>query len=86
MTILDVPPLNRPRDPVKERVIGIALIFFPLLGLALYFYLLWGTSQVDWYYVCLIPACIPTGAFFSYWIWLSSQYFRYSALQATGED
>jgi hypothetical protein len=89
MTIVEAVPLNKPRDYRKERLIGKLLIIIPLITVSVFLVSLWGGSYVfplfggliqepDWYYVCLIPATLPTAAFFSYWIWLSSQYFRYA--------
>jgi len=89
MTILEAVPLNKRRDYVCERLMGKFLILVAVLALTIFLVSLWGGSYVfpifnglieepDWYYVCLIPATLPTAAFFSYWIWLSSQYFRYA--------
>lgn len=89
MTILEAVPLNKPRDYRNERLMGKILILVTLLALSTFLVSLWGGSYVfplfhgmieepDWYYLCLIPATLPTAAFFSYWIWLSSQYFRYA--------
>ena len=86
MTVLDADPLNRPVDKAALRRTGAGLIVGGLLFLtsfvvALQFdndlpsTTLYGT-EAYWYFPCLIPAVIPVTVFFSYWIWLSSQYFR----------
>lgn len=86
MTVLEADPLNVPVDKGSLRKLGTALIVGSLVVLASFVLALqydadlpsttlYGT-EAYWYFPCLIPAVLPVTVFFSYWIWLSSQYFR----------
>lgn len=88
MTVLDAAPLCFPVNPKRLRLIGTLLIFGAFFLTFGFFISLWYGEwlptttiygvEADWYYQCLIPAVFPVTAFFAYWIWLSSQYFRYA--------
>lgn len=77
MTVLDAAPLNCARSASRDRWIGNVLIFSALSYCGLFLFALW-VGQWDWYYVCIGPALLPTAIAASYWIWLTSQYFRYA--------
>ncbi len=77
MTVLDAAPLNCPRSLSRDRWTGNILIFSSLFLCGFFLFALW-VQGWDWYYVCMVPALLPTGIGASYWIWLTSQYFRYA--------
>jgi hypothetical protein len=86
MTVLDAQPLKSSVDVRKQRYIGTGLIVGSLTFFSFFMVSVWLSELVPsttiygeeayWYYQCLVPAVIPAGVFFAYWIWLSSQYFR----------
>jgi hypothetical protein len=86
MTVLDAAPLIQPVDVRKYRLLGTTLIVGSVLFCIFFLVSVWLSDLVPsttiygieahWYYQCLVPAVIPAGVFFAYWIWLSSQYFR----------
>jgi hypothetical protein len=86
MTVLDAPPLTEPLDVKKRKLLGKALIVGSLTFFTFFMVSVWLSDLVPsttiygaeayWYYQSLVPALLPAGVFFAYWIWLSSQYFR----------
>ena len=64
------------------RLLGHVIIASAILfGVFVFYTVLTSTvnlHSVYLYYSLLVPATIPTVIVFSYWGWVSSQYFRYS--------
>ena len=88
MTVLDAAPLCYKTDPKRRHLAGTLLIGVSVCMCCLFLVSLWWGdgapsttiygADATWYYQCLIPAVFPVTVFFAYWIWLSSQYFRYA--------
>jgi hypothetical protein len=86
MTVLEATSSGYQVDVGKQRLVGSLLIVGSILFCTFFLVSVWLSDLVPsttiygteayWYYQCLVPAVIPAGVFFAYWIWLSSQYFR----------
>lgn len=77
MTVLDAAPLNCARSAARDKWTGNFIIGFSIFSCLLFIFCLW-VEEVDWYYMCLFPALLPTAVAAAYWVWLTSQYFRYA--------